>query len=81
MLNSGEEAPLDQLVDCIVTAQGAGFSEVRENSHAINEVFPSPLFSPVVVVSEGKWSRFVSSLSTNQIHLHQIILLIFQQHY
>ena len=38
MLNSGEEAPLDQLVECIVT-KGAGFSGGEENVHDINEVF------------------------------------------
>jgi hypothetical protein len=40
MLDSGEEAPLDQLVDCIVTAQGAGFPGGNENGHATNEVVP-----------------------------------------
>jgi hypothetical protein len=40
MFNSGEEAPLDQLVDLIVTAQGAGFSGGKENGHATNEVVP-----------------------------------------
>ena len=38
MLNSGEEAPLGELVECIVTAQGAGFSGAKENGHDINEV-------------------------------------------
>ncbi|CAM0958190.1 unnamed protein product [Alopecurus aequalis] len=33
----GEEAPLGELVDSIVTAQGAGFSGAKENGHAINE--------------------------------------------
>lgn len=34
----GEEAPLDELVECILTAQGACFSEGNGNGHATNEV-------------------------------------------
>ena len=55
MLNSGEEASLIQLVDCIVSAQGAGFSGGKENGHATNEVFfHCLLFSPVVAVSASE---------------------------
>uniref|UniRef100_A0ACD5ZLW0 Uncharacterized protein n=1 Tax=Avena sativa TaxID=4498 RepID=A0ACD5ZLW0_AVESA len=40
----GEEAPLDQLVDCIVTAQGTGFSEGMENGNATNEEMVESLY-------------------------------------
>ncbi|KAL6608143.1 hypothetical protein ACP70R_041206 [Stipagrostis hirtigluma subsp. patula] len=40
----GEEAPLEQLVDCIVIAQLGGSSGERENSDATNEGKPELLF-------------------------------------
>ena len=40
MLNSGDEAPLEQLVDFIVSAQSGVSSGGPENGDATNEVYP-----------------------------------------
>ncbi|KAM0902888.1 hypothetical protein ACQ4PT_019016 [Festuca glaucescens] len=50
----GEEVPLDQLVDFIVTAQGAGFSGGKENGHATNEEMVESLY--------GEMDKIVSLL-------------------
>lgn len=50
----GEEAPLDQLVDCIVTRQGAGFTDDKENDHSTNEGMVESLY--------GEMDKIVSLL-------------------